>query len=120
VCGTKASAADFVAQSSASSSLTEERKELDWKRNLSLLIYGSLNQGIAHEYSFNHIYPLWCDTGTDIACVATKVSFNLLVQTTFVSLPVAYVIQLILKEESLYVAVDKYINAIINHGLLSK
>jgi hypothetical protein len=120
VCGIKASAADFVAQSSSSSSSTEAWKDPDWKRNLSFLIYGSLYQGIAHEYSFNHLYPLWFGTGTDIACVATKVSFNLLVQTTFVTLPVAYVIQATLKEEGLDVAFDKYINDIMNQGLLVK
>jgi hypothetical protein len=118
VCGIKASAADFVAQSSSAS--TEDWKEPDWKRNLSFLIYGSLYQGIAHEYSFNYLYPLWFGTGTDIACAATKVSFNLLVQTTFVTLPVAYAIQSTLKEEGLDVAFDKYINDIMNQGLLYK
>jgi hypothetical protein len=121
VCGFKASAADFVAQSSSSSSSTEDWMDLDWKRNISFRIYGSLYQGIAHEYySFNHLYPLWFGTGTDIACVATKVLFNLLVQTTFVTLPVAYVIQSTLKEEGLDAAFAKYINDIMNHGLLSK
>jgi hypothetical protein len=95
-------------------------KEADWKRNLSFLLYGSLYQGIAtiYEYSFNHLYPLWLGTGTNIACSAPKVSFKLLVQLTVVTLPVACVIQSILKGEGLDVAFDKYINDIMNPGLL--
>lgn len=112
VCGAKASAADYIAQSS------QEQKDL--RRNLSFIIYGSLYQGVAHEYIFNHLYPVWFGTDTGLACVVAKVTFNLLIQTTLVTLPVAYIIQAAIKEEGLDVAFDRYANDVAEKGLLLK
>lgn len=112
VCGAKASAADFVAQS--------KFEEKDIQRNLSFVLYGALYQGIVHEYSFNHLYPLWFGTSTGLACVATKVTFNLLIQTTLLTLPIGYAIQAAMKEEPLEVALDRYVHDVQHEGLLYK
>lgn len=72
VCGVKASAADFVAQSNEHHDDDDlvRSEQPDYLRNLSFIIYGrALYQGMAHEYCFNHLYPLWFGTGTDLACV---------------------------------------------------
>ena len=63
---------------------------LDMKRNFAFVVYGALYQGITHEYVFNHCYPVWFGTGCEVQVVAAKVAFNLLIQTTLVTLPVAY------------------------------
>ena len=113
VCGVKASAADWVAQSQSMAGEEDEDSALeepalswqttaiadhphntnnmwDMKRNAAFLLYGALYQGMAHEFIFNHLYPVWFGTGVEPTVVATKVAFNLLVQTTLVTLPFAY------------------------------
>ena len=113
VCGVKASAADWVAQSQSmvddsvveepatNSVLVEEpavpttSNNIMWdrKRNAAFVLYGALYQGMAHEFIFNHLYPEWFGTGVEPTVVLMKVVFNLLVQTTLVTLPFAYLCQ---------------------------
>jgi len=68
-------------------------KTTDYKRTLAFLVYGSLYQGISQEFIYNHLYPAWFGTGSDISTVLTKVGFDLCIQTTLVTLPVAYIIK---------------------------
>ena len=125
VCGIKASAADWVAQSQQQQQSRAEEEEdqssmaalvasntedtltlndnrdqnWDVKRNLAFLLYGALYQGMAHEFIFNHLYPVWFGTGIEMEVVATKVAFNLLVQTTLVTLPVAYLCKAVIMND---------------------
>lgn len=153
VCGFKASAADAIAQQSTATEkeVTEEKyymtstsaaaaavlpstpllqsvlEELDLKRNLAFVLYGALYQGMVHEYVFNTLYPAWFGTGTEVSVVLVKVLFNLLVQTTFVTLPVAYILKSLIhttKEQfsgnPLEAAMDKYWQDIQHQQLLLK
>lgn len=145
VCGFKASAADLVAQSSTwlSSPATNEDADtsttscptdeqtpssslskpvtLDPKRNLAFLLYGVLYQGIAQEYIFNSLYPHWFGDGTEWSVVLTKVLFVLLIQTTLLTLPCAYVLKgLVEDNQTLQSALFKYISDIQERGLLTK
>ena len=112
VCGFKASVADYIAQQQQSQppptttttpTTTHDNlddddddddddplHDFDVKRNVAFVVYGAFYQGIVHEYVFNHCYPVWFGTGHEWSVVATKVTFNLFVQTTLVTLPVAY------------------------------
>ena len=55
-----------------------------------------------------------------LACVATKVTFNLLIQTTLLPLPIGYAIQAAMKEEPLQVALKRYVHDVEHEGLLYK
>jgi len=72
---------------------------IDLKRNLAFLLYGSLYQGCVHEYVFNTLYPEWFGIATTPDVVAVKVAFNLLIQTTLVTLPVAYILKALIQNE---------------------
>lgn len=150
VCGFKASAADIVAQKrdyrkraekerkaaekAAKEAQAEEEpviynpnlstedtdKKADWKRNVAFLVYGSLYQGVAQEHIYNHLYPVWFGSGTSTAVVLAKVLFDLLVQTTLVTLPIAYLTKSLIYRYSFKEAMRRYFDDIRNHGLLKK
>ena len=140
VCGFKASAADWVAQSTEESENavdTEHNMESttttssffpsDHRRNLAFLLYGVLYQGIAQEYIFNDLYPVWFGDGTEWTVVITKVLFNLLIQTTLLTLPCAYILRALVAEGGddhdqtlIQAAGQKYWTDIRQQGLLTK
>jgi hypothetical protein len=128
VCGIKASAADFIAQSNASFQNKQANDNdnddtlycLDMRRNIGFLIYGSLYQGISHEYIFNHLYPAWFGTGTSLEEVAIKVAFNLFLQTTLVTLPIFYLLQAGMVGDSCQTALVKYKHDIVRKELWQK
>jgi protein Mpv17 len=133
-CGLKASAADIVAQKrhfklreeveqandEEEESIETPIQKTDYQRNLAYLLYGVIYQGVAQEFVYNHLYPVWFGTGTSVGVVATKVLFDLLVQTTLVTLPIAYLTKAIIYRYSFGEAVRRYIDDIQNHGLLKK
>jgi protein Mpv17 len=137
-CGIKASAADIVAQKRQFKLRDEKQQkqqddddersidtetagqETDYQRNLAYLLYGVIYQGIAQEFVYNHLYPAWFGTGTSVGVVATKVLFDLLVQTTLVTLPIAYLTKALIYRHSFREALRRYFDDIYNHGLLKK
>jgi len=109
-------------QEAADSTVTaqNEAKKADWKRNIAFLVYGSLYQGVTQEFVYNHLYPVWFGSATTISVVLTKVLFDLLVQTTMVTLPIAYLTKSVIYRYSFKEAMRRYIDDIKNHGLLKK
>jgi hypothetical protein len=144
ICGTKASAADFIAQqrqyhkrqaddSDSEVQLNDDgslavvleevepaANKMDLQRNFVYIIYGAFYQGMAQEYIYNHLYPVLFGAGTDIRTVLTKVTFDLLLQTTLVTLPIAYMSKALLYRYSVGEAWRRYVDDIRNHGLLTK
>lgn len=143
VCGVKASAADMIAQrrqyhkrgtaetetlqqeesESPTDAISLEKKEApstDLQRNLVYVLYGALYQGMAQEYVYNHLYPVLFGAGTDVRTVLTKVLFDLLLQTTLITLPVAYIAKALLYRYSLREAFSRYKDDIQHHGLWVK
>lgn len=113
VCGIKASAADFVAQ----------KRQLDkfqLARNVAFLLYGALYQGVAQEYVYNHCYDVWFGVANSPTVVLKKVLFDLLVQTTVVTLPMAYLTKAAIFRYSFVEGLRRYKNDVLNHGLLTK
>ena len=110
-CGLKASAADALAQS---------RQAFQIQRNVAFLAYGALYQGMAQEYIYNHCYPQWFGTDTNPTTVLTKVAFDLGVQTTLVTLPLAYFFQALLKRQSVSQAWQHYWKDVQQQGLWTK
>ena len=149
-CGIKASSADYIAQKrqlrkrnenrnnnnaivsngdgadttnatlSTTATKTTKTVKTDLSRNIAFLLYGALYQGMGQEYIYNHLYPLYFGTGTNVATVLTKVAFDLLLQTTLLTLPVAYAIKAIIYKYTFQEAFRRYIDDIMNHGLLIK
>jgi protein Mpv17 len=99
---------------------TSLSKKADWKRNTAFLLYGSLYQGVAQEHIYNHLYPVWFGSGTSTTVVLAKVLFDLLVQTTLVTLPIAYITKSLIYRYSFREAMRRYVDDIRNHGLLKK
>jgi Mpv17 / PMP22 family len=144
-CGIKASSADFIAQkrqlrkrneknnsnkrdiegllkteSAATPPPTTNKVKTDIARNIAFLLYGAFYQGMGQEYIYNHLYPLYFGTGTNMVTVFMKVAFDLLLQTTLLTLPVAYGIKAMIYKYSFQEAFRRYIDDIRNHGLLIK
>jgi Mpv17 / PMP22 family len=145
-CGIKASSADFIAQKRqlrkrnenwnrpsrepvvvptgttliSSTTTPSQKVKTDVLRNIAFLLYGALYQGMGQEYIYNHLYPLYFGTGTNMVTVLIKVAFDLLIQTTLLTLPVAYGIKAIIYKYTFQEALRRYIDDIMNHGLLIK
>jgi protein Mpv17 len=131
-CGVKASAADFVAQRQHLSKRDGSRDEIEISedgsaqeifeapRNIAFLLYGAVYQGIGQEFIYNHLYSTWFGNGTGPAVVATKVAFDLLIQTTLLTLPVAYLTKATIFRYPLTEGLRRYIEDITTHGLLLK
>ncbi|KAG7351271.1 Mpv17 / PMP22 family protein [Nitzschia inconspicua] len=141
VCGVKASAADLVAQKrqmrkaaeaaledkggslsndSGTAAITVPEIKINKMRNVAYLIYGSVYQGMFQEYMYNHVYPAMFGNGTGLITVLSKVSFDLLFQTIFLTLPMAYLSKALIFRYSIKEAFRRYMDDIRNHGLLTK
>lgn len=134
-CGTKASAADFVAQKrqydkrdgiedpppDAGASRGEKKEEqFQLPRNLAFLVYGAAYQGMGQEFIYNHVYPTLFGDGTSFSVVLTKVAFDLCVQTTLLTLPIAYLTKAAIFRYSVGEGLRRYWEDITTHGLLKK
>ena len=142
-CGVKASSADWVAQKRSYRKRNEKERQkqqqmqqkqqlvdslpspppplsTDVKRNVAFLLYGALYQGMAQEFIYNHLYPVMFGTGVTVAIVLSKVLFDLLIQTTLVTLPIAYLTKAVIYKYSAQEALRRYWDDILNHGLLKK
>ena len=131
-CGVKASAADYVAQrrhlSKRDGSPDEieideegtEQEVFEAPRNLAFLLYGAIYQGMGQELIYNHLYSSWFGSGTGPAIVAAKVAFDLLIQTTLLTLPVAYLTKAAIFRYSFAEGLRRYWEDITTHGLLLK
>ena len=110
----------LLTSTTATSSCTTTKVKTDVSRNIAFLLYGALYQGIGQEYIYNHLYPGLFGTGTNPVTVLTKVAFDLLIQTTILTLPVAYGIKAMIYQYSFQEAFRRYIDDIRYHGLLTK
>jgi protein Mpv17 len=109
-----------VISTTTTTSTATDTMKIDKLRNFAYLVYGALYQGMAQEYIYNHLYPVMFGTGTDPVTVLSKVLFDLLVQTTLVTLPIAYISKAIIFRYGLGEAFRRYLDDIKNHGLLKK
>eukprot|EP00957_Ditylum_brightwellii_P049459 3752272-Ditylum_brightwellii.AAC.1 len=98
----------------------EEKATTDLRRNAAFLFYGAIYQGIAQEYIYNHLYPVLFGTDISITSVLIKVSFDLLLQTTLLTLPIAYLSKAFIYKYGIQEAFRRYKDDILNHGLLLK
>ena len=130
VAGVKAGSADLLAQKrqirlakaekDPQEVETEKPKGLDVQRALAFLLYGAVYQGLAQEYTYNHLYPILFGTETTVTNVLKKVFCDMFVQTPLLTLPIAYYAKAVLVGNSFKHAMAHYVDDIKNRGLLFK
>jgi hypothetical protein len=137
VCSIKASTADFIAQrhdfkkrkesgeeldavTNAGGSLTTKQAtdKVDFRRNLAIMVYGGLYTGVFQELSYNHIYPWLFGNRVDWISILRKVTFDMLIQSPFLTLPVAYLSKALIYRYSFAEAIRRYVDDVKNHKLL--
>ncbi len=96
----------------------EEEDSIEVQRNVAFILYGGLYQGLAQEYLYNNLFPAWFGTGTDIMTVLTKVSFDLLVVSPLVCIPIAYLVKALIYKQNLSKGLEKYIYDLRYNNLL--
>jgi hypothetical protein len=92
----------------------------EYKRNIAFLFYGGLYQGCFQEFMFNTIFPLLFGTATDLRTVITKVSFDMLVVSPFLCLPVAYVLKGAIYKDTIIDSIKRYMYDVKENKLLKK
>mmetsp|Transcript_17207 Transcript_17207/g.26639 ORF Transcript_17207/g.26639 Transcript_17207/m.26639 type:complete len:373 (+) Transcript_17207:174-1292(+) len=97
-----------------------EEQKPNLQRTFAFLMYGSVYQGACQEFIYNHLYPVWFGDGTEVSVVLIKVIFDCLIQTTLVTLPVAYLTKALIYRYSAKEAFRRYRSDIQEHGLLIK
>jgi len=60
-------------------------------RNVAFILYGGFYQGMAQQFIYNSLFPSMFGTSKDVMTVLIKVSFDLLIISPFVCLPIAYI-----------------------------
>ncbi len=133
--GMQASAADFIAQKTSQNNGKDKAVEIrggtnsasptilsrpsfETKRNLAFLLYGGIYQGCFQEHLFNKIFPMIFGEGNGLMTVGLKVSFDMLVVSPFLCLPVAYLIKGIIYKLSLFESIQRYVHDVRENGLL--
>lgn len=131
--GLQASAADMIAQKSSqmkekdtaveirggtSTGNAISRPSFQMKRNLAFLLYGGIYQGCFQEHLFNKIFPIIFGEGNSLLTVGLKVSFDMLIVSPFLCLPVAYLIKGIIYRLSMMDSIHRYIHDVKENGLL--
>lgn len=123
VTGIKGCFADTVAQYKESID-AGIKKKFDWLRNLAFILYAGGYQGCAQYFIYNTLFPSWFGVGTDFLTIARKVSFDLLILTPLVCLPVAYLTKAAIytgiRPNSLLKGLERYIYDVKNNGLIFK
>ena len=80
----------------------------------------ALYQGITLEYLYNHVYDVMFGKGSNFRTVAVKVAFDMFVQATLITLPVAYLAKAAIYRYSPKEAMRRYRDDVMNHGLFTK
>jgi hypothetical protein len=131
--GLQASAADLIAQKSASKKSSKDddsiamrggttkmacRPSFELKRNLAFLFYGGAYQGCFQEFLFNKIFPMIFGEGKAPLTVGLKVTFDMLVVSPFLCLPVAYLIKGAIYRSNFGESIRRYVHDVTQNALL--
>jgi hypothetical protein len=119
VCGTKAAAADVVAQQ-RQLRLMNSKSKLDKRRIVSFCVYGAFYQGMAQEFIYNNVYTSLFGAETTVRVVLTKVLFDAFFHNALLCLPMAYLTKAFIYRFSVGEALRRYADDVKSHGLLIK
>eukprot|EP00978_Attheya_sp_CCMP212_P002488 scaffold5097_cov52-Attheya_sp.AAC.10 len=118
ISGLGASAADYVTQKREL--WQKEEGKFVSKRNLALLLYGGIYQGMAQEYIYNTIFPTLFGDASTIRTVASKVLVDMLIVSPMISLPAAYLFKALVFRDSLSKSFKRYWKDIFQQKLIFK
>ena len=129
--GLQASAADLIAQKSSQITSTDNAVDIrggtnekgsqptfEFKRNLAFLFYGGAYQGCFQEHLFNKLFPMIFGEGKGLLTVGMKVTFDMLIVSPFLCLPVAYLIKGAIYRLSFIESIRRYIHDVRQNALL--
>jgi protein Mpv17 len=118
-CSIKASAADLVAQQHPVETDKEEQ-DFDGKRNIGLMLYGGLYQGMCEQFIYSEMYPSLFGDSTSIFTILQQVFLDMAVLAPFVCLPLSYATKGLVKDGSVGLAegLERYLNHVQEKGLL--
>ena len=132
--GIESSAADFVAQIQEQQSLRlfsnmkgrqqyldglKRKTQIDWKRNISFLLYGGLCLGIAYEWIYNVLFPKMFGASTNLPSALGMTIFECFVISPFLSIPFSYLISAAISRKSFRKAIRNYWRDATKNGLLT-
>ena len=120
VCALKASAADTIAQKIENSNKKMEKPVFQFKRNFAFICYGGLYQGCFQEYLYNHVFTQVFGLDNRPMTAFKKVSFDAVIISPFLCLPIAYIIKAIVFKQALAKGLQRYVYDVTNNGLLTK
>ena len=124
VCALKAGCADSLAQKLSSRSRSKSGKRqsfnFQYKRNLAFIAYGGLYQGCFQEYLYNELFSRLLGFDNSPSTAFKKVLFDVFIIAPLLCLPVAYLIKSIVYQQTFKEGLQKYVNDVVNHGLLTK
>mmetsp|Transcript_20558 Transcript_20558/g.58443 ORF Transcript_20558/g.58443 Transcript_20558/m.58443 type:complete len:320 (-) Transcript_20558:87-1046(-) len=103
----------------------DDASSLDLSRNVGFLLYGGLYTGLAQNYLYTVLYPSWFGLDDGWTLVAKEVMLDNAVFAPLVCLPIAYAFKTAFTTgdftlNALTSGLDKYIDDIMNRGLLFK
>jgi len=131
-CSVKASAADAIAQRQEEGSSDETSTELepvsdiDFSRNLGFLLYGGLYTGMAQNFLYTVLYPMWFGTEESASIIFKEVMADNFIFGPLLCLPIAYAFKAAftskegLTKETLVQGLEKYIEDVRERGLMMK
>ncbi|KAK1732984.1 Mpv17/PMP22 family protein [Skeletonema marinoi] len=92
---------------------------IDWSRSLVFILYGGLYQGMAQEFIYNRVLPIF-GTGTDMKTVARKVAVDMGFISPLICIPTAYIIKGFLIGNTFVQSLANYVDDVVNKGLVFK
>jgi protein Mpv17 len=118
-CSIKASAADLVAQQKPAEN-EDKDESFDGKRNVGLMLYGGLYQGMCQQFIYSEWYPSLFGDSTSIFTTLEQVFMDMAVLAPFVCLPLAYLSKGFCKDGrvGLVEGLERYLNHVQEEGLL--
>lgn len=123
-CGVKAHVADGIAQVRSSYSRNRmpriDTDDLEFRRNLSYIIYGGIFVGAMCHYEYNVIFPRLFGSEHSLATSAKEVLFDNFVSAPLLWLPPAYIIKSLLYDSPVQEGLLSYYEDVKYNGLLTK
>jgi hypothetical protein len=98
----------------------DTKSKIEIQRTIAFLLYGGFYQGMAQQYIYSTLFPLWfgTDEATNINTLLTKVFFDNAIVSVCVCLPIAYLTKAIIFGKTFQDGLDKYVEDITTRNLL--
>ena len=123
-CGVKAHVADGIAQVRSSYSRNRmpriDTDDLEFRRNLSYIIYGGIFVGAFCHFEYDVIFPRLFGSEHSLATSAKEVLFDNFVSAPLLWLPPAYIIKSLLYDSPVQEGLLSYYEDVKYNGLLTK